>query len=342
MRLAMISAVLWPLAAHAQMVDIKLHNQVPPGQKPSLTLTPTPGVARLRVEVVRQEDQKRFVVEHGPLGAGESATLAIGDGRAGRAHWSGTLVASYPDGNRQTYQLSFESAVIGELKVTYAREHLDLDGRVLEFQLSRAAGRAELKVFGDDGQQIGQGEAAYQKEPPGTWLKIGWTQRAGNVLRLELRAVDADGQASLVKLIPWSVRIAHDEVVFATGQSAIQPSEEAKLDASYQKIIDAVAAVRRAEPSLPVRLFIAGHTDTVGASADNRRLSLDRARAIAAWFRARGLPLPTLYAGFGEDALKVKTPDNTDEAANRRADYIVGVEEPLVARGLKASWLGLR
>src|SRR5262249_46501284 len=125
MRLAVNSVALWavlftalaPLAARAQMVDIKLHNQVPSGQKPSLTLRPTAGVARLRVEVVRQEDGKRFVVEHGPLGAGESATLAVGDGRGGRAHWSGTLVASYPDGNRQTYQLTFESAVVGELKV---------------------------------------------------------------------------------------------------------------------------------------------------------------------------------------------------------------------------------
>jgi hypothetical protein len=85
-----------------------------------------------------------------------------------------------------------------------------------------------------------------------------------------------------------------------------------------------------------------GHTDTVGSAADNRKLSLARARAIAAWYHERGLPLPLAYAGFGEDALKVKTPDNTDEAANRRADYIVGVEEPLVARGVRASWYKLQ
>ena len=93
---------------------------------------------------------------------------------------------------------------------------------------------------------------------------------------------------------------------------------------------------------MTVRLFIAGHTDTVGGSADNRKLSLDRARAIAAWFRDRGLPLPIAYAGFGEDALKVKTRRQHRQAANRRADYIVGVEEPMVARGVRADWHTLK
>jgi hypothetical protein len=43
--------------------------------------------------------------------------------------------------------------------------------------------------------------------------------------------------------------------------------------------------------------------------------------------------MPLYYAGFGEDQLKVKTPDNTDEARNRRADYVIGVEEPAAGRG---------
>ena len=145
-----------------------------------------------------------------------------------------------------------------------------------------------------------------------------------------------------MKLLPWSVRVAHEEVNFEPGKSELRPSETPKLDGSYQKIIDAVDLARKADPSLQVKLFIAGHTDTVGSNGDNRKLSLERARAIAAWFRDRGLPLPIAFAGFGEDALKVKTPDNTDEAANRRADYIVGVEEPLVQKGVKATWYNLK
>jgi outer membrane protein OmpA-like peptidoglycan-associated protein len=337
-----VAMVAWATVAEADPLELQLKNQVPAGQKPSLTLTAQAPVASVKISLTRAEDRKAFAVTHGAMRQGQVVTLPFGDTRAGRYKWNGTLETTFPDGNRSTTQLTFETAAVGELHVTYRRDRLDLEARTLEFQLSRPAGKAELKVFGDDGAEIGQGEATYNKEPPGTWLRIGWTQKPGNVLKLELRATDTDGVGVLVKLLPWSVRIPHEEVVFATGQSVIAPSEIPKLDAGYARIVDAVDRVRKADPQLPVKLFIAGHTDTVGAPADNRRLSLDRARAIAAWYRGRGLPIPIAYAGFGEDALKVKTPDNTDQAANRRADYIVGVEEPLVARGIAASWQALK
>lgn len=343
MRRCVIAALLVSSLARADVLDVALKNQVPAGQKPSLTVTANAKVARVRADFVREDDGRRFSAAHGTLEPGQSATLPIGDGRAGRFKWHGTLEAVFPDGNRATSKLTFETGTLsGDLRVTYRRDRLDLDARRLEFQLSRPAGSASLRVVGDDGTELGEGTATYHGEPPGTWLAIGWTQKPGNVLRLELRALDTAGQAVQVKLVPWSVRIPHEEVVFDTGQALVKPSEEAKLHASYQRIVDAVAEVRKAEPNLPVRLFIAGHTDTVGAPADNRKLSRDRARAIAAWFRDHGLPLPIVYAGFGEDALKVKTPDQTDEPRNRRADYIVGVEEPVVAKGATTPWHPLR
>jgi outer membrane protein OmpA-like peptidoglycan-associated protein len=327
------------LVVFAQLVDVQLHNQVPAGGKPTITVKPAADVTRIELELSR-DDGKSFKSQTGALKAGQSATLSFGDGR--RSKWTGKMIAVFPDGNRQSFDLTFESAAAGDLRVTYARDHLDLDAHTLEFQLSRPAGKAELTVIGDDGNPIGEGTAQYHGEPAGTWLKMVWTQKAGNVFRLELRASSADGLTTLVKLLPWSVRVPHQEVNFEPGKSEIRPSEAPKLDGSYQKIIDAIDLARKADPSLQVKLFIAGHTDTVGGSADNRKLSLERARAIAAWFRERGLPLPIAYAGFGEDALKVKTPDNTDEPRNRRADYIVGIEEPLVARGVKASWMKLQ
>ncbi|MGZ3408079.1 MAG: OmpA family protein, partial [Polyangia bacterium] len=108
------------------------------------------------------------------------------------------------------------------------------------------------------------------------------------------------------------------------------------------RIADEVTRARKVVPNRPVQLFVAGFTDTVGSNADNRKLSLDRARAIGAWFRDRGLPLPIAYAGFGEEVLRVKTPDETDNAANRRADYVVGFAPPVVARGVHATWMKLQ
>jgi outer membrane protein OmpA-like peptidoglycan-associated protein len=230
-------------------------------------------------------------------------------------------------------------------KVSYDAEHLDLDGHVLQFRMSRPAGTAELIALGEDGKPLGNGTATYHREPPETWLSIAWTQPAGaRVLKLTLRAVSADGLVTNVELIPWSVVVDHDDVVFATNSFAIDPPEHAKLDASLAKITEVVT---RSERFVKMQLYVAGHTDTVGSSAQNRKLSLDRARAIASYFRHRGLALPIAFAGFGEDVPKRKTPDETDEAANRRADYViapVGAPPPFKGPYLKAhaDWKLLR
>jgi outer membrane protein OmpA-like peptidoglycan-associated protein len=221
--------------------------------------------------------------------------------------------------------------------VSYDTEHLDLDRHVLQFKMSRPAGSAELVVLGEDGKQLGTGAATYQREPANTWLTISWTQPAGaRVLMLKLRVIAADDQVTNVELIPWSVTVDHDDVSFATNSAAIEPGEEAKLDASLAKIGEIVS---RSEKFVKMQLYVAGHTDTVGSSAKNRTLSLDRARAIASYFRRKGLDLPIAFAGFGEDVLKVKTPDETDERSNRRADYVIaprGAPPPFKGPYLKA------
>src|SRR5947208_3044412 len=135
------SIMLALVVVFAQLVDVQLHNQVAPGQKPSLTVKPAADLARVELSLTR-DDGKPFSAQHGAVRAGQSATLPFGDAR--KAKWSGKLVAVFPDGNQQSYDLTFETAVTGELRVTYARDHLDLDAHTLEFQQSRAAGKAEL------------------------------------------------------------------------------------------------------------------------------------------------------------------------------------------------------
>jgi hypothetical protein len=38
--------------------------------------------------------------------------------------------------------------------------------------------------------------------------------------------------------------------------------------------------------------------------------------------------VPVFYEGFGEESPAVPTPDETAEAGNRRAEYIIAVEDP--------------
>jgi outer membrane protein OmpA-like peptidoglycan-associated protein len=336
-RCIVLALVVGTGVASAQQIEVKVPSQLRAGERPFIHVKSP--VALARVEVDLDHEGKSVKLERGAVRAGDKAEIAL----PGAGHYEGKLVAVFTDGNRASYDLKFDTVVAGSMKIGYTREHLDLDTHTLEFTMSRPAGRAELKVIGDDGAELGTATADYHGERPGTWLPIRWTPtRTGNVMALELRATSSDGVNAGVRLVPWSVRVPHEEVVFETGKWDIRPSEAAKLDASYKKIVDTVAYVRKSDPTIAVKLYIAGHTDTVGSNADNKKLSLNRARAIGGWFRDRGLPLPIAYAGFGEEVLKVKTPDETDNAANRRADYIVGAEEPLVSRGARAQWFKLQ
>ena len=316
--------------ASAQPVRYELQGMVPVGKKPAIRFTAAQAIASLSLELQR-DDGKRFTVKHGRLGKGQSVTLAVGDGAAGKASYKGTLSVHVAGAGTWSDSLTFETAVRAPIKVSYDADHLDLDKRVLQFKASRPVDRTELVVIGEvptqarvtvDGKELGKGSATFKNEPADKWLAITWTQPAGTrVMTMRLRVAANDGVASNVELVPWSVAIDHEDINFATDSAVIEPGETAKLDASLAKISD---IIKRGQKFMKMRLYIAGHTDTVGPSAKNRKLSIDRALAIGSYFKRKGLAVQIAVAGFGEDVQKVATADNTDERRNRRADYVLG------------------
>jgi outer membrane protein OmpA-like peptidoglycan-associated protein len=315
--------------------------EVPAGQKPQIRITGATQVTGVKLELER-DDGKHFTLEQRSLARNQAVTLAVGDGGAGKTHYKGTISAQQP---AWSDAIEFDTVVRPALKVGYDAEHLDLDKHVLQFTMSRPAGAATLTALGEDGSTLGEGAATYERQAAGTWLSISWKQPAtARVLMLKLHAESSDAGITDVELVPWSVTIDHEDVTFATDSAVIADSEQAKLAASIAKISE---IVKRSEKFVKMRLYVAGHTDTVGPSAKNKQLSLDRARAIAQYFKKHGIALPIAYAGFGEDVLKVPTKDNVDEAANRRADYVLGpVGAPPPFKGAyskaHASWADLK
>jgi outer membrane protein OmpA-like peptidoglycan-associated protein len=319
--ICVLFVLLTATSAGAQPVSYQLKGEVAVGDKPAIRITAAQKVTDLRIELDR-DDGKHFTLKGGALAKGQAVTLAIGDGAAGRASYKGTISAQVPGAAAWKEQLTFDTMVRAPLKVGYDADHLDLDKRVLQFKPSRAVKSAELVVIGEDGKDLGTGSAEYDKAPADGWHAISWTQPdKTRVMMMKLRVVADDGTASNLELIPWSVEIEHEDVNFSTDSAKIEPGEDKKLDASLGKIAE---VIKRGEKFMKMKLYVAGHTDTVGATAKNRKLSLDRAAAIASYFRKKGLRIPIAFAGFGEEVLKVKTADNTDERANRRADYVLG------------------
>jgi outer membrane protein OmpA-like peptidoglycan-associated protein len=180
-------------------------------------------------------------------------------------------------------------------------------------------------VLMDTGRKAFDGEVTLEGAPAGTPLEVTWPQAEGRVLSISLRAYDTSDFYTGLELFPWQVDIPHEEVSFPSGSADVPASERKKLEQSHKLIADAVSRYGR---FASLRLYVLGHTDTVGAADANRELSLRRARSIAAYFRQRGLKLPIFYEGFGEQAPSISTPDETDEPGNRRAEYIIAVEAP--------------
>lgn len=90
------------------------------------------------------------------------------------------------------------------------------------------------------------------------------------------------------------------------------------IGAGAQNVLDAVVTEVKSRQLKGVH--IVGHTDTSGPKHYNDRLSTKRAAAVRDYLTSHGVDATLVSTeGHGEDDLLVKTPDNTREPANRRA-----------------------
>jgi outer membrane protein OmpA-like peptidoglycan-associated protein len=226
------------------------------------------------------------------------------------------------------------------LKVVVEKSKVDLKAHRLEVKMSRPAGKVKITVYDESNAVLADDTQDFRGRPGGTPLIVTWTPSSdAPVGKIELRAYDAQDNWVGVEIAPWFVNIPHDDVNFRTDSAEIDAAEVPKVEAAFGKIAEALAKDQASgRMHAGITLYIAGHTDTVGNPTHNFKLSQDRARSIAAWFRKRGVKIPISYEGFGETSLAVKTADNIDEIKNRRADYILSDGPPTLSNTFKPSW----
>jgi outer membrane protein OmpA-like peptidoglycan-associated protein len=304
-------------------IRVTLEGRVPLGKgTPALQVHILEPIAGLELKLKRSDG--KTVEAKGGGRPGTTHTFPL-EQPEGRFHYEGELTVSFRGADPGTMPLKFDTEVLGPLKLELAKDALDLPARKLRFTLSRPAARANLAVWMDTGEKAFDGVVPFQGEAAGTPLQVTWPPMEGKVLRISLQAYDTSDFYMGVDLYPWRVDIPHEEVNFASGSAEIPAAERGKLDHSHKLITESVTRYGR---FAALRLYILGHTDTVGPTDANRELSLQRARSIAAYFRKRGVKLPIFFEGFGEQSLRKATPDETAEPANRRAEYIIAVEDP--------------
>jgi outer membrane protein OmpA-like peptidoglycan-associated protein len=246
--------------------------------------------------------------------------------------------------------LAFATAILGgapraaaapsSLKVQVEKSKVDLKQHRLEVKMSHPAGKVKIEVYSDSDAVLADEEQDFSGRAAGTPLVVTWTPSSdAAVARIEVRTYDAHGSWVGVEIAPWFVPIPHEDVNFKTGSAEIEAPEAPKLEAAYAKLDEVLAKDKAHGHMHPgITLYIAGHTDTVGSAAHNLKLSQDRARSIAAWFRKRGVRLPISYEGFGETSPEVKTADNVDEPRNRRVDYVLSDGPPTYSAAFRPSW----
>jgi outer membrane protein OmpA-like peptidoglycan-associated protein len=323
--LVALAVLLVSSLASADAVDLSLMNRALIGQGlPRLDLQINDEIAGFEVKLTRSDGKKLEFKGGGRPGTTRSIELAQPEGRF---HYTGELTVLFKNGDTGSMPLEFDAELYGALKMTLEKKDVDLANRKVVFRLSRPAKKAEVTVQMDTGDYAFDSVIPFAGEPGGTPLEVSWPAAQGRVLKIAIKAFDDANFFTGVEIFPWQIDIPHEEVNFASGKWDITADEAKKLEHSYKQLAEAVAKYGRLAR---IRLYVAGHTDTVGSLESNRSLSLNRARAIGAWFRKRGLRIPVHYEGFGEQALLVGTGDEVDESRNRRAEYIIAVEDPVL------------
>ncbi|HEX9295591.1 MAG TPA: OmpA family protein [Polyangiaceae bacterium] len=223
------------------------------------------------------------------------------------------------------------------LQVLIDKSKVDLKEHRLEVKINHVASKVTIKVFDESNVVLADQEHDFDGRAPGSPLIVTWSPSSdAPVARIEVFAYDSNGAYKGIAIVPWAVSVPHEEVNFRTDSADIDDSEKPKLEASFAKVNEAIASHKELGR---ITLFIAGHTDTVASASYNLQLSRARAQSIALWFRRRGLRSPIAFEGFGESALLVKTADEVDEPRNRRVDYILSVEEPMMkTSGFRPGW----
>jgi outer membrane protein OmpA-like peptidoglycan-associated protein len=323
--------------ARESSVSIEYQTRVSAGQKPRLRIRTTEAVGKVRIELVRDDGQ---VVQtgFGPVGQGATQeVLLLSD--VGVHRYTGTVRVDQ-GGVGHDESLAFEAVVADALRLQIDRASVDVTARRFALTVSRDPRVAEIVVRGLDGSTLSEDSHDLQGKKAGAPIELSWPAVKGDVARIDIKVTDMYGYFAGMSMFPWFVHIPHEEVNFGTDSDAVAVTERPKLEASLKQIS---TALQRYKELGAIKLFIAGHTDTQGNPTYNRELSMRRARAIAGYFRKRGLRIPIFFEGFGEGSLKVATPDETDEVRNRRVDYILSVEAPaLRSTGFAAAWKGLK
>jgi len=321
-----------PAARAEQPVELSLTTNVVEGQgQVGVTIIANVYLEKASLTVAGPFKSRTF--GQGAMAPGDSVFVPLPQ-KPGTARYTGRFTVVFQGGEEASMPLDFSLTVLAGLKLSVQEGSYREDTHGFILVGSRPLTRVTYTVISDEGDTLEEGERLF--DAPRTAQPVQWKASDKTIIRIDITAFDTDNTFGKLTLSPWHVDVEHEEVNFPSGSADIGSGEAPKLDRAYDRIREYLV---RYGSLVKMNLYIVGYTDTVGATAYNRDLSLRRARSIAAYMRGKGLDFPIYYQGFGEEVLAVPTADNTDELRNRRALYLLGGDyKPTGAQIPRADW----
>lgn len=329
--LVVLAAFVAP--AHAGDLAFGYSPTLEPTQKPWFSITPARDV--LSMQVVINAGTQSVKTTKTNLPAGKAVKFEWARDLAVTSAEVSVLV-EYTDHAEEELSIPLTYSYGGALSVDLSKASADVGARTLNVGVSARVDNVDVVAYGAHKAELDRRTVAVNAGPG--VITVPWVGLPSEVVLLDV-TVHSGGSWAGFTYSPWFLDIPHDDVLFASDQSSIGATEEPKLEAVLTQLRD---VVDKYGDLVPVKLYIAGCTDTAGDAAHNNDLSRARAKAIATWLRAHGYDKPIFYHGFGESWLAVGTGDGVDNPSNRRAVYMVGANPPPGGSGVPSvSWTPL-
>lgn len=304
-----------------------------PGEKPALIVTTDKALVEL--QVVIEAGGRTWKFEKGNVAAGTQMRFEW-DRDPANPTATAHVLAGFSDDSEEEMVLPLTFKYGGGLTVDLGAASADVSKRTLTVSVTDRVERADVIAYGAHKAQLDSSSFPIGAGPGA--ISVPWVGSPGDVVLLDVTLHNDSGWTGFT-YSPWFLDIPHEDVHFATNSDAIPPEEEPKLRATLAELLDVLDKYGEV---VPVKLYIAGCTDTMGDASSNVDLSRRRARSIASWLRSNGYSKPIYYYGFGETLLAVPTGDSVDNASNRRALYMVGANPPPAGSGVPAvGWIAL-
>ncbi|MDO8608389.1 MAG: OmpA family protein [Phaeospirillum sp.] len=181
------------------------------------------------------------------------------------------------------------------------------EGRVKEVSDARAR---LLGYFGNGARERVPTASAKAQAKFDCWLEEEAEGDANSTCRAAFLKVEPELQVKAAVAAPAPKIVKTFIVYFDFNKSTITKDS--------QKILKEVAVEQG--KIKPTSIYVAGHTDTVGKSAYNDKLSASRANAVAAALGKLGVSAKVDQKSFGMTKLAVPTKANVKEGKNRRVE----------------------